>query len=87
MLEHLEAAHVGQVQIEQDDVVVVELSEVDALFAQVRRVDVEALGLEHQIDALRHRAIVFYQQDSHRSAAPRKALVRAPARGVVNGSI
>ncbi len=48
--QHLEARHVGQVQVEQDDVVVVELAEIDALFAQIGRVDVEALGFEHQLD-------------------------------------
>ena len=59
--QHLEAGHVRQVQVEQDDVVVVELAEIDALFAEIRRVDVEALGLEHQLDRLRSGAIVLNQ--------------------------
>ncbi len=42
-LEHVIAVHVGQVQVEQDDVVVVELAEIDAFFAQVCRVAVEAV--------------------------------------------
>ena len=66
-LQHLVARHVGQVQVEQDDVVVVELAEIDAFFAEVGRVDVEALGLEHQLDALRGRAVVFNQQNAHAS--------------------
>ena len=57
--QNLEARHVGQVQVEQDDVVVVELAEVDALFAEIRRIDVEALGFEHQLDGLGGRAVVF----------------------------
>ena len=86
--QHLVARHVGKVQIEEDDVVVVELAEIDALFAEIGRVDVEALGLEHQLDALRGGAVVFDQQYAHakspssprglrsarRMAAPRKRL-------------
>ena len=59
--QHLVARHVRQVQVEQDDVVIVELAEIDALFAEVRRVDVEILGLEHQFDALRGGAVIFDQ--------------------------
>jgi hypothetical protein len=33
LLQHLVARHVGQVQVQEDDVVVVELAEIDALFA------------------------------------------------------
>ena len=65
--QHLVAGHVRQVQVEKDDVVVVELAEIDAFFAEVGRVDVEALGLEHQLDGLRGRAIVFNQQNAHAS--------------------
>jgi hypothetical protein len=61
----LVARHVGQVQVEQDDVVVVELAEVDAFLAEVRRVGVEALRLEHQLDALRHCAVVFDEKYAH----------------------
>ena len=61
----LVARHVGQVQVEKDDVVVVELAEVDALFAEIRRVDVEVLGLQHQLDALRSCAVVFDQKYAH----------------------
>src|SRR5215471_16082424 len=59
--QHLEPGHVREVQVEQDDVVIIELAKVDALFAEVRRVDVEALGFQHQLDRLRSRAIVFDQ--------------------------
>ena len=50
--QHFVAGHVGEVQVEQDDVVVVELAEIDALFAEIGRVDVEALRFQHQFDAL-----------------------------------
>ena len=53
------ARHVGQVQVKQDDVVIIELAEVDALLAEIRDVDVEILRLEHQFDALRGRAVVL----------------------------
>ena len=64
-LQHLIARHVGQVEIEKDDVVVVELAEIDAFFAQIGRVDIEAFGLEHQLDALGRCGIVLDQQNPH----------------------
>jgi hypothetical protein len=70
--QHLEARHVRQVQIEQDDVVIVELAEIDALFAQIGGVDVEALGLEHQLDRLSSGAVVLNQQYAHASPLPRR---------------
>jgi hypothetical protein len=63
--------HVGQVEVEADDVVIVELAEVQALFAKVGRVDVEAFGGEHQLDALGGRRLVFDQQHTHRKLASR----------------
>ena len=68
--QHLVARHVRQVEIEQDDVVVVELAEVDALFAEVGSVDVETFRLQHQFDALRGRAVVLNQQDTHEYPLP-----------------
>ncbi len=64
-LQDLVTAHVGQIEVEENDVVVVELAEVGAFLAQIGGVDVEALGLEHQLDALRCRAVVLDQKDSH----------------------
>src|SRR6201999_3547269 len=78
--QHLEPGHVGEVQVEQDDVVVVQLAEIDALFAEVRRIDVEALGLEHQFDRLRCRAIVFDQENAHARSLPLRARVGPPSR-------
>jgi hypothetical protein len=57
--------HVGQVKIEQDYVVIVQLAEIEALLAEVRRVDVEPLGGEHQFDRLRRCRLVFDQQHAH----------------------
>ena len=56
---HFEARHVRQIQIEQDDVVVVDLAEIDAFFAEIGRIDVKTLGFQHQLDRLRGGAIVF----------------------------
>src|ERR1700722_15957095 len=67
LLEHVVAGHVRQVQIEQNDVVIVELSEIDAFFSEVRRIDIETLGFEHQLDRLRDGAVIFYQQYAHAS--------------------
>src|SRR6185295_11309593 len=40
-------------------------AEIEALFAQIGRVDVEAFAAEHQLDALRGRRLVFDQQHAH----------------------
>jgi hypothetical protein len=70
--QHLEAGHIRQVQVQEDDVVVVEFAEVDALFAQIRGVHIEAFGLEHQLNGLSRRAIVLDQQYAHASPLPRR---------------
>src|SRR6516162_7745480 len=67
LLEHVVTGHVGQVEVEQDNVVVIEFSEIDAFLAKIRRVDVEALGFKHQFDRLRDGAVIFYQQYAHAS--------------------
>src|SRR3569623_1117828 len=72
--EHLVAAHVGQVQVKQDDVVIIQLAKIDALFAEVRRVHIETFGFEHQFDALRRRAVVLNQEYTH--AVPLKVVPR-----------
>ena len=41
------------------------IPEVDALFAKVCRVDVEAFGLKHQLDALCRSAVVLDQKHPH----------------------
>jgi len=61
----IEAAHIRQVQIQQDNVVVIELAEVYPLLAKVRRVNVEAFRLQHELDALRGCAVIFNEQNSH----------------------
>src|SRR5580704_18062855 len=63
--EHLEARYVWKVQIQQDKVVIVQLAEVDTLLTQIRRVDIEALGSEHQLDRLSCGAIILDQQCPH----------------------
>jgi len=65
--QNFEARHVRQVQIKEEDVVVVDLAEIDAFFAEIGRVDVKALGFRHQLDRLRGGAIVFNQQYAHAS--------------------
>src|SRR4029078_4028663 len=78
LLEHVVTGHVGQVKVEQDNVVIVELSEIDAFFTKVRRVDVETLGFQHQFDRLRDGAVIFYQQYAH--ASPLESPLRASGR-------
>jgi hypothetical protein len=65
LTQNFQTIHVGEVQVEQDQVVVIDLAEIDALFAEVGRVDVEAFRLQHQLDALRGRVIVFDKQNAH----------------------
>jgi hypothetical protein len=76
--QHFITGHVRQVDVEKDDVVVVELAEIDAFFAQVSRIDVEPFRLEHQLDALGRRGIILDQQHSH--ANPLSILSRNSAR-------
>ena len=42
LLEHVVAGHVGQVEVEKNNVVVVKFAEIDAFFAEIRRIDVES---------------------------------------------
>ncbi len=70
LLEHVVTVHVGQVQIQQDDVVIVEFSEVQPLFAQIGRVDVKPFGRQHELDRLGGRRLVFDQQYTHWSSPP-----------------
>ena len=60
-----ETRHVGQVEIEQYDVVVIELAEVHAFLAEIGGVNIEAFGLQHQLNALGRCGIVLDQQYSH----------------------
>src|ERR1700736_1427562 len=60
--QYLESRHIRQVKIEQDYVVVIDLAEIDALLAELRRIDVEALGFEHELDGKRGGAIVLDKQ-------------------------
>src|SRR5439155_5772961 len=67
LLEHVVAGHVGQVEVEKDNVVIVKFTEVDAFLSEIRRIDVETLGFKHQLDRLRDGAVIFYQQNAHAS--------------------
>ncbi len=64
--EHLVAVDVRQHQVEEDDVVVVELADLDAVLAELARVDHEAAGTQHQFDGPRGGGVVFDQKDTHR---------------------
>ena len=75
--QNVHAGHIGKVQIEQDQVVIINLAQIDAFFTQIGGVDVEALGLEHEFDALRGRMIIFDKQDAH-SCPSRQSLTVIP---------
>jgi len=68
--EHLVARHIGQVQVEQNDVVVVEFAKVGALFAEIRRVLPEYA---------RSRAPRFPMQQYRRQEGSRVAALQKPA--------
>ena len=74
--QHLVTRHIGQVQVKQDDLIVVELAEIDCLFAQISREDVEALGFEHQLNRLRGRLVILNQQYAHASLLSRRSGAR-----------
>ena len=70
--------HVGQIEVEQDDVVIIQFAEIEAFLAKVGGVDVEPLGAEHQLDALGDGRLVFDQQHPH---------ITTPVQAVVERSI
>jgi hypothetical protein len=49
----------------QNDVVIVELAEIDAFFAKVGGVGVEALRFQYQLNRLSSGAVVLNQQNAH----------------------
>jgi hypothetical protein len=65
LAQHLVAGHVGQVQVQKDDVVIVKLREIDALLPQVGGIDVQIRVLEHHLDASGRGRIVFDEQNAH----------------------
>ena len=85
LLEHVVAVHVGQVEVEQDDVVIIQLAEVQALLAEIGRVDVEAFGREHELDRLGGGRLVLDQQHAHRKCPPYRSLGNPPLTGVDPG--
>src|SRR5450759_3810943 len=79
--QHLEARHIRQVQVKQDDVVIVQFAEIDSFFTEIGGVEVEALGFEHQLDRLLSGAIVFNDQYAHASPF-RRALTLKVGRSI-----
>ena len=71
LAQNLMPAHVGQVQVQQDQVVVVKLGQIDPVFAQVGAIDVQIGMGQHQFDAARGRRVVFNQQNAHLLAPSR----------------
>ena len=56
-------------------------AEVDAFLTEVGRIDVEALRFEHQLDALRCRAVVLDQEYTH-AVDPLKSFLLEPGEGL-----
>jgi hypothetical protein len=83
LTQNLKAAHVGQVQVQQNEVVVIDLAQIDAFFTQVGRLDIKAFRLEHQFDALGRGVIVFNQQDAH--SCPSRQSFGSAAKGATAG--
>jgi hypothetical protein len=68
LLEHVIAVHVGKVEVEQDDVVIIQLAEIEAFFAEIGCIDIEAFGGEHKLNRLGRGRLVLDQQHAHGSA-------------------
>ena len=68
LLEHIITMHVRQVQIEQYDVIIIKLAEIEPLFAQVRGINVETFGRQHQLNRFCGRRFIFNQQHAHQAA-------------------
>ena len=50
LFEHFVAGDIWQRQVEYDHVVFVDLAEIDTFFTKISSVDIEASGLQHQLD-------------------------------------
>ncbi len=57
--------HVRQVQIEQYDIIIIELTKIEAFFPQIGRVNIEPLIIEHQFNGLGRCWFIFDQQYAH----------------------
>jgi hypothetical protein len=55
----------GRFKVEQDQIVIIQLPEIEALLAEVGGVDAEALAFQHQLDAAGHNRVVLDHQDAH----------------------
>ncbi len=64
-LEHVVTVHVREVEVEQDDIVIIQLAQIEALFAKIGRIDIEAFGGQHELDRFCCGRLVFDQQYSH----------------------
>ena len=64
-LEDFISAHIRKIDIEENDVVIIKLAKIDPLFAEVGGVAIKAFRLQHQLDALSRRAIIFDQKNPH----------------------
>jgi hypothetical protein len=76
-------AYVRQSEVEDDQVVLIDLAEVDTVFPQVGREDIEPSGFQHQFDAASDLLIILDQQDPH-YVSPES---RLPCGGVINHRI
>ena len=59
--EHFVSVHVGQHQVENDDVIVIKLADFQSVFAQIRRIYDHSFFFQHGFNALRNRIVVFNQ--------------------------
>jgi hypothetical protein len=78
--------HVGQVQVEQDDVVIIQLAQIQALFPEVRRIDVETFGRQHKLDRLCRGRFIFDQKHPHVQPLFARAIGTVQSSGPKNGS-
>ena len=67
--------HIRQIQIQQDQIVVIELCQIDALFPQIGGIGVQIGMGQHQFDAFGGGWVIFDQQYSHVSHSAQMDLV------------
>ena len=68
LAQNVEAVHVGQAEVEDDDVVFVETANLKAILALAGGVDHHLLGAQHEFDRLRLAGVVLNQKYAHMSA-------------------
>ena len=78
--QHLVPVNIRQQQVKNDDVVIIKLADLQAVFAEIGGIADEVFLAQHQLDAGGRRGIVLNQQNTHDEISPTGGARRAVPR-------